>query len=99
MTTFFLFGSYTQDAMDGIDAGRTKKAEKVINGYGGKLHSVYALLGEYDIVMIVDLPGVPEALQVSIALTRDTGIAFSSCPAVAVADFDRLAGEIVGSAE
>jgi len=96
MTTFFLFGSYTQDAMDGIDAGRTKKAEDVINGYGGKLRSVYALLGEYDIVMIADLPGVPEALQISIALTRDTGIAFSSCPAIAVADFDRLASAVVG---
>jgi uncharacterized protein with GYD domain len=95
MTTFFLFGSYTQDALDGIDAGRTKKAEEVINGYGGKLRSVYALLGEYDIVMIADLPGVPEALQVSVALARDTGIAFSSCPAIAVADFDRLAGEVV----
>ncbi|MBU8913414.1 MAG: GYD domain-containing protein [Spirochaetales bacterium] len=99
MTSFFLFGSYTQDAMDGIDADRTKKAEEVINGYGGKLRSVYALLGEYDIVMIADLPGVPEALQASIALTRDTGIAFSSCPAIAVADFDRLASEIVHSAD
>ncbi len=95
MTSFFLFGSYTQDALDGIDADRTKKAEEVINGYGGKLHSVYALLGEYDIVMIVDLPGVPEALQVSMTLTRDTGIAFSSCPAIPVADFDRLASEVV----
>ena len=95
MTSFFLFGSYTQDALDGIDADRTKKAEEVISGYGGKLHSVYALLGEYDIVMIVDLPGVPEALQVSIALTRDTGIAFSSCPAIPVVDFDRLASEVV----
>lgn len=99
MTTFFLFGSYTQDALDGIDADRTKKAEEVINGFGGKLHSVYALLGEYDIVMITDLPGVPEALQVSIALTRDTGIAFSSCPAIAVAEFDRLAGEVVQKAD
>jgi len=95
MTSFFLFGSYIQDALDGIDADRTKKAEEVINGYGGKLHSVYALLGEYDIVMIVDLPGVPEALQVSMTLTRDTGIVFCSCPAIPVADFDRLASEVV----
>ena len=93
MTTFFLFGSYTQDALDGIDA------EEVINGYGGKLKSVYALLGEYDIVMIADLPGVPETLQVSITLSRDTGIAFSSCPAIAVADFDRLATAVVQSAD
>ena len=97
MTSFFLFGSYTQDAMDGIDASRTRKAEEIISGFGGRLSSVYALLGEYDIVMIAELPGVPEALQVSIALTRDTGIAFSSCPAIPVADFDRVASKVLGA--
>lgn len=94
MTTFFLFGTYTQEAVDGIDADRTKKAEEIITGYGGKLRSVYALLGELDIVMIAELPGVPEAVQVSIALSRDTGIAFSSYPALPVADFDRLASAV-----
>ena len=91
MVTFFLFGSYTQDALEGINAERTKRAEQIIAGYGGKLRFVYALLGEYDIVMAADLPGVPEVVQVSIALTRETGIAFSSMPALPVADFDQLA--------
>ena len=91
MTTFFFFGSYTHDALDGIDARRTKNAEETCSGYGGKLRSVYALLGDHDIVMIADLPGVPEAMQVSVALARKTGISFSSCPAMPVADFDRIA--------
>lgn len=94
MTTFIFFGSYTRDAIEGIDARRTKDAEQLIGGFGGKLRSVYALLGESDIVMIADLPGVPEALQVSLALTRKTGIAFRSAPAVPVADFDRLAAGV-----
>ena len=38
---------------------------------------------------------VPEAVKVSIALTRDTGIAFSSYPALPVADFDRLASAVL----
>jgi uncharacterized protein with GYD domain len=90
MTTFFFFGSYTKDALEGIDARRTKQAEELIAGYGGKLQSVYALLGQYDIVMIAQLPGTPEALQVSIGLARKTGIAFTSAPAMPVADFDRI---------
>ncbi|MFP4114525.1 MAG: GYD domain-containing protein [Spirochaetota bacterium] len=96
MQTFLFFGSYTRDAIEGIDARRTKLAEETIAGFGGKLRSVYALLGDYDIIMIADLPGVPEALQVSIAVTQRTGIRFKSVPALAVADFDRLASEIVG---
>jgi uncharacterized protein with GYD domain len=95
MTTFFFFGSYTGDAIEGIDARRTRDAEKIITGFGGELRSVYALLGESDIVMIAELPGVPEALQVSIALTRKTGIRFRSVPAMPVADFDRLASGVV----
>ena len=96
MQTFFFFGTYTPDAIEGIDARRTKQAEETITGFGGTLRSVYALLGEYDIVMIVDLPGVPEALQVSIALNQKTGISFSSSPALPVADFDRVASQVVG---
>ena len=91
MNTFFFFGDYTRDALDGIDARRTRIAEETITGYGGRLKSVYALLGDHDIVMIAELPGVPEALQVSVTMSRQTGISFTSCPALPVADFDRLA--------
>ena len=96
MQTFFFFGTYTHEALEGIDARRTKQAEETIAGFGGKLRSVYALLGDHDIVMIADLPGVPEAMQVSIRLNQETGISFSSCPALPVADFDRVASEVVG---
>lgn len=98
MTTYFFFGSYTQDALDGIDAQRTKAAEEIITGFGGKLRSVYALLGDIDIVMIAELPGVPEAVQVSIALNQKTGISFSSAPALPVADFDRIASGVLDQA-
>ena len=91
MTTFLMLGTYTSGAMDGINADRTRRAEEIIQGFGGRLRSVYALLGQYDIVMIAELPGVPEAVQASISLTRDTGISFISMPALPVADFDRLA--------
>ena len=95
MDTYFLFGTYTQKALDGIDAKRTKLAEGIIQGFGGSLRSVYALLGQHDIVMIVELPGLPEALQVSLALSKETGIAFSSVPAIPVAEFDRLASGVM----
>lgn len=91
MTTFFLFGSYSKEALSGIDARRTRRAEEVIHGFGGKLHSVYGLLGKPDIVMIVELPGIPEAMQASIMISKATGLSFETKPAVPVADFDRIA--------
>ena len=90
MTTFFFFGNYTRDAVDGIDASRTERAERIIQGYGGKLRSVYALLGVHDLVMIADLPGIPEAVKVSVEIMRDTGVQFATAPALPVAEFDRF---------
>lgn len=90
MTTFFMFGKYSKDAVKGIAAKRTAKAEQLIAGFGGKMRSVYALLGEYDMVIIADLPGTQEAFHVSIEIAKETGISFTTSPAIAMADFDIL---------
>jgi uncharacterized protein with GYD domain len=90
MTTFFMFGKYSKEAVKGITAKRTAKAEQLIAGFGGKLRSVYALLGEYDMVIIADLPGTEEVFHASIEIAKETGIAFTTSPAIAMADFDTL---------
>ncbi len=94
MTRFLFFGTYTDHAIDGIDAKRTKLAADVVEGFGGQVLSVHALLGRADIVIIADLPGVPEAMQVSLSLYKKIGIRFTSHPALPVAEFDRLASEL-----
>ena len=91
MTTFFLFGNYSSDSIKKIDQKRTKKAEKIIQGFGGTLKWVYALVGQDDLLFMVELPGVPEAVQVSLAISVETGISIRSAPAVPVALFDDLA--------
>ena len=72
-------------------AERTKKADALIGKFGGKVTSGYALLGDYDLVLIVDLPGNESVMQFSLAMNKLTGISFKSCPAVTIAEFDRLA--------
>ena len=94
MATFFMFGMYSADALDGISAGRTSDAEKLIARYGGKVNSMYALMGEQDLILIVDFPDTQHAMQASVALSKLTGISFSSSPAIAVAEFDQLMAEV-----
>ncbi len=91
MTTFFFFGNYSQDSIKKIDPKRTKKTEDIIKGYGGNLKWVYGLVGEYDLLFMVELPGIPEAIQVSLAITAATGVSIKTAPAVPVALFDDLA--------
>lgn len=90
MATYFMLGRYSTDAMKSMSTERTKDAEKLINKLGGIVNSMYALLGEYDLVLIVDFPGIDNALKTSVELNKMTGIAFRTCPAVTVKTFDEL---------
>ena len=90
MATFFISGIYSSEAIEGISAGRTNDAEKMIEQFGGKVNAMYALMGEVDLVLIVDFPDFKKAMQASASLSKLTGISFSSAPAVSVAEFDQL---------
>ena len=57
---------------------------------GGTIHAVYATMGDTDLLVIVDFPGVAEAVKASITLTKALGITFSSVPALGVEEFDKL---------
>jgi uncharacterized protein with GYD domain len=62
----------------------------VIGDAGGKVKAGYALLGNPDLVLITDFPGVKEAMKASVELTKLLGISFTTSPAVSVEDFDNL---------
>jgi uncharacterized protein with GYD domain len=94
MATFFMFGTYTSGALEGISAQRTEKAGELLKKFGGEVSAMYALLGEQDLVLIVEFPGVEQAMKASVALNKFTGISFSTAPAVPVAEFDRMMAEV-----
>ncbi|MCX5697353.1 MAG: GYD domain-containing protein [Candidatus Omnitrophica bacterium] len=90
MAKFFMYGKYSKDAVEGISADRTIKALDVIAKAGGKVNSMYALLGKYDIVLITDFPGVTEVMKASVGLNKLTNIAFTSFPAIPMEEFDKI---------
>lgn len=89
MTTFFMFGKYSAEALKSISAERTRKAMHIIQEHGGHVKSVYALLGGNDLVFIVNLPSAAQATMVSIQLTKTTGISFTTSIAIPVDEFDK----------
>lgn len=90
MTTFFMFGIYSPEAVEDISVERTADGEQLLGKFGGKVNATYALMGEQDLVLIVDFPDVQQAMKASVALSKLTGISFSTSPAVEVAEFDQL---------
>jgi len=94
MATFLLFGKYSADALKGVSAARTKKASALVKKLKGKVLGMYAMLGEKDLVFILELPGMEEAMKASVALFKLTGISFTTAPAVSVDVFDKLMTEL-----
>ena len=94
MATFFMFGSYSPKSIGKISAKRTEDTEALIEKFGGKLESAYAILGEKDLVLIVDYPDTPTAMKASVALSKLLGIGFSTSPAVTVEAFDQLTADL-----
>lgn len=94
MATYLMFGKYSPDAVKEISAARSKKAAALVKGLGGEIKSGYILLGEHDLVAIVDFPGTEQAIKASVALSRLLGISFSTSPAVTIDDFDKMVEEI-----
>ena len=90
MATYLMFGKYSLEAVKAISAKRTDKTIALIKQNGGELKAGYALLGDIDVVLIVDLPDTECAMKTSVALSKLLGISFSTVPAVNVADFDKL---------
>ena len=76
--------------MKEMSGKRTNKAIGLIEEFDGKVSSMYALLGEHDLLLIVDFPSIEDAMQASVALSKLTGIGFSTSPGVKVEDFDKL---------
>jgi uncharacterized protein with GYD domain len=92
MATFFMFGKYSVGAVRNISAERTAKARQMMEELGGRVKDIYALLGEHDVVAIVDLPNMAEAMKASVRLKELTDISFFTVAAMPIEEFDQLFG-------
>jgi uncharacterized protein with GYD domain len=90
MPIFMMFGKYTAKALQEISSERTDKAVELIKKNGGKVISMYAVMGEHDLVFTLDFQDLDKALATSVELNKLTGIAFTTSPVVEVEKFDKL---------
>ena len=94
MATFFMFGKYSLEALKEMSPERTDKIVSLIKKFGGEVKSMHALLGEKDLIFIVDFQGIEQAIKASVALSKLTGISFSTSQAVTVEEFDKMISEV-----
>jgi uncharacterized protein with GYD domain len=89
-----MLGKYSGKAIKKISAERTEEGLTLIEKHGGELKFGYALLGEYDLIMIVNLPNKEAAMKLSVGLSKLLGISFTTSPAITFEEFDNLMLEV-----
>ena len=90
MTTFVMLGKMSAGSAKDISPQRTVDALALIKKYGGELKAGYAMLGKYDLVMILELPNKEQAMKTSVGLSRLLGATFTTSPAITFDEFDKL---------
>ena len=85
-----MFGKYSAEGIKGISAARTVEAQKIIKKNGGEMVSAYILLGENDVLLIVNFPGIDDVIKSSVALSKLFGISISTSPAITAEHFDKI---------
>lgn len=90
MALFFMMGRYSAESLTRITARRTEEAVGLIEKLNGQVTAMYALLGPFDIILVVNLPGVREAMEASVGLAKLTGVQFTTCPAITMERFDEM---------
>jgi len=85
-----MLGQYSEGSVKEISAKRTKDAVALVKQYGGKVKDGYAMLGEQDLLLILEAKDNPTAMKISVGLSKLLGIAFTTAPAVSLEEFDKL---------
>ena len=70
----FLCLENIQEALKEMRPERTDKIVGLIKICGGELKSVHALLGEKDLIFIVDFQVIEQAIKASVILSKMIGI-------------------------
>lgn len=94
MPIFMMFGKYDKDSLNEASKQGTKKTISIIEKNGGMVISMYAIMGEYDLVVTLDFQDAEKIMSASLTLKMQTGISFSTSPVVEVEKFDHLIDRI-----
>ena len=99
MAKFLIYASYSSDGLKGLikdkASGRKAAVSKMLEGMGGKLDSMYYTFGDYDAVVIADVPDNVTAAAMSIAVSS-SGLAHTkTVPVLTVEETDQALAKTV----
>ena len=96
MPTYVTLWKYTKDGL--MDIKKTPKrfelAKKIIEDAGGKLLFVYGLIGEYDVITVMEMPDEKVATSTILKICSTGRITSRTMTALSVDDFLKITQEV-----
>jgi uncharacterized protein with GYD domain len=92
MPLYATLWKYTRDGMVDIKktSQRYKQVQKIIKDSGGKLVSIYGLVGEYDVLTIMDMPDEKVLASTVLKICSKGRIGSQSMTAIPIDDFLKI---------
>jgi len=96
MQTYVTLWKYTRDRLVDMKntPNRYETVKKIIGDAGGKLLSIYGLIGEYDVVTIIEMPDEKVAASTILKICSKGRIASHTMTALSIEDFLNIAKEV-----
>jgi uncharacterized protein with GYD domain len=93
MAKFFISVTYSAEGAKGLrkDGGTKRRhvVKKAIESLGGTLESFYYCLGDFDAILIVELPDSVAAAAMSLAVTSTGAVHLSTYPLLTPEEIDK----------
>jgi uncharacterized protein with GYD domain len=92
MPTYISFIQYTQQGLQKIkeSPSRLDQAKKAYEAAGGKLKDIYLVMGEYDIVVVAELPSDDAVAKLALSLGAAGNIRTRTSRAFTEAEYRKL---------
>jgi uncharacterized protein with GYD domain len=96
MPTYVTLWKYTKDGLTDMKKTpeRYEAVKKIISNAGGKLLSIYGLIGEYDVVTVMELPSEKAAASTMLKICAKGRITSQTMTALPIDDFLKVAKEV-----
>ena len=96
MQTYVTLWEYTKDGL--TDIKKTNKrfefAKKIVQDAGGKLLSVYGLIGKYDLITVMEMPNEKAAAATILKICSTGRITSQSMTALSLEEFIDITKEV-----
>ncbi len=96
MPVYITLWKYTRDGLMDIrnTASRFEAVKKIIESHGGKLLCIYGLIGEYDVMTIMEMPDKSAFTATILKICSSGRISAESMQAIPIEEFLKITKEV-----